>query len=139
MNYEVIREAMVLCNKYTKKDIYKMYSEEFQEETLEDKIVGLVSNYYNVSTEQVLGRSRKREIIDARHISAYFLYKHSNLKSIKAVATYMRKSCHSTVINSRNIVEGMMYDEKWKNTCEFIEEEILKFKNIKSSKELSNT
>lgn len=67
-----------------------------------DEIVMEVCKYYGITVTQLLGRSRKKEIKDPRHVASYILCKCGY--SLKAVGKILGNRDHTTIINSRDRV-----------------------------------
>ena len=49
-----------------------------------DRIIDVVAGYYNLTTDEMLAKSRKRYIVQARQITMYFLKKYTKL-SLKQI------------------------------------------------------
>lgn len=67
-----------------------------------DEIVMEVCKYYGITVAQLLGRSRKKEIKNPRHVASYILCKCGY--SLKAVGKILGNRDHTTIINSRDRV-----------------------------------
>lgn len=61
-----------------------------------------ISKYYGVAIGDLLGRSRKKEIKNPRHVACYVLCKCGY--SLKAVGKILGNRDHTTIINSRDRV-----------------------------------
>ena len=72
-----------------------------------DEILLEVSKYYGITVTQILGRSRKKEIKNPRHIVCYILTKRGY--SLSTVGKIMGRD-HSTIINSRDWVIYNLYE-----------------------------
>jgi chromosomal replication initiator protein len=77
-----------------------------KEETFEH-ILNEVSIHSNISIEDILGRSRKTEIMYARHLLAYTMYR-TGLFSLKGIGLKIGGRNHATVINSRRKVKDLL-------------------------------
>lgn len=73
-------------------------------------------NQVPIPYSAIVGKSRKREIVDCRHFIAYALYTIEKM-SLNSAGEMLGGRDHSTVINSRNTVEDLCdVDSKWENT-----------------------
>jgi len=66
--------------------------------TVQD-ILGKVCDHFNVSQEAVCGKSRKREIVEARQVTMFLAQKHTNL-SATSIGKQVANRDHSTVLHS---------------------------------------
>lgn len=72
-----------------------------------DEIIDVVSQYYKVPVEQIMGRKRSSSIVLPRHICIFLIRKYSDL-SLKEIAEKMNRKDHSTIIHSVNKIEKMI-------------------------------
>lgn len=91
-----------------------------------DLIVDTVGKYYKVLKRDILGKTRKKEIIIARHISMMMIRLHLEL-SLEEIGKYFKKD-HSTVVNALKKLENQENDSSIKNAFSFLNEEIYKLK-----------
>jgi chromosomal replication initiator protein DnaA len=70
-------------------------------------IINTVSAYYGLSKQQVMTKSRTKNIINARHISMFLCRKHLDM-SYKRIADIFNKCDHSTVISACEKIEGFI-------------------------------
>ena len=81
-----------------------------QRQSLCSEIIDKVCAYYGVSTEEVIGRSRFKEIVMARHMAIYIIRNKVKLK-LKATGMLFNRD-HTTVIHAiQNINNLLCYDE----------------------------
>ncbi|MBR3100805.1 MAG: chromosomal replication initiator protein DnaA [Muribaculaceae bacterium] len=73
-------------------------------------IAEVVANHYNIDTEQLYGKSRKREISDARQLLMYFAKKETQLSSTNIGLRLSRN--HATVLHACKQIEQRMSVEK---------------------------
>ncbi|MCP3660596.1 MAG: chromosomal replication initiator protein DnaA [Bacteroidetes bacterium] len=71
----------------------------------------LVSEYMQISEEEMRGSSRKKEIVIARQLAMY-LSKNYTSHSLKSIGEYFGGKHHSTVIHAMQAVEDMLATEK---------------------------
>lgn len=69
-----------------------------------------VSNYYNIDSEQIFTKSRKREISDARQMIMFLAKKHAKM-SLTAIGTRLSRN-HATVLYACNNIEDRLPVEK---------------------------
>jgi len=62
--------------------------------------VAFSSRQYEVKPEDILGRSRKREIVEARHATMYTLLKFGLFRTYQSCAAYLNRD-HATAMNSK--------------------------------------
>lgn len=72
-----------------------------------DTVIKIVANDYELTPEDLIGPSRRADIVQARHIAAHFLYMHTGL-SYRGVALSLGRNDHSTAINAVQNVERLM-------------------------------
>ena len=85
----------------------------------------MVCNYFNISMEQMLSRSRKGDIVTARHISMYLSRKLTK-SSLVAIGDKCGKKDHATVLHACKSVENSCEINKdYRNNVEMIEKRIL--------------
>ena len=76
-----------------------------------DEIVNTVCNQFNVSPEEVGGKSRKRNLVVARQVSMYLAQKHTKMPASR-IGQLIAGRDHSTVLHSCEKVEQRMKTEK---------------------------
>lgn len=72
-----------------------------------DEIQKMVCNFYNVPYVDLLSKTRKREIVQARQITMYLAKKYTK-SSLKAIGEHFSGKDHTTVIHSCQTVENLM-------------------------------
>lgn len=75
-----------------------------------EKIAETVANHYNIDTELLYGKSRKREISDARQLVMYFAKKDTQLSSTNIGMRLQRN--HATVLHACKQIEQRLSLEK---------------------------
>jgi chromosomal replication initiator protein len=78
----------------------------FKELSIDD-IQKMVCNFYNVPYNDLLTKTRKREIVQARQITMYFAKKFTR-SSLKTIGEHFTGKDHTTVIHSCQTVENLM-------------------------------
>jgi len=76
-----------------------------------DEIVNTVCNQFNVSPEEVGGKSMKRNLVVARQVSMYLAQKHTKMPASR-IGQLIAGRDHSTVLHSCEKVEQRMKAEK---------------------------
>lgn len=74
-------------------------------------IIKTCCEYYDVKQEEVIGKSRKREVTQPRQISMYFAKQFTNLPLTKIGEAFGGRD-HSTVIHSCSVVQNLMDTEE---------------------------
>ena len=82
----------------------------FKEVSL-DKIVEEVSNIYNISQEDIYGKSRKAEIVQARQLSIYLAQLHTQL-SVSKIGLLIGNKNHATVLHSIKAIKNRLKTDK---------------------------
>jgi len=85
--------------------IQQSYSE--PEELTVDGVIRVVAEFYGVSSEDIYGRNRSREISAARQVAMYIAYKQCNL-SLPQIGDAFGGRNHSTVLYSCERVEDLI-------------------------------
>ena len=76
-----------------------------------DDIIESVCGYFNVSVEEVNGKSRKRNLVVARQVSMYLAQKHTKMPASR-IGKLIAGRDHSTVLHSCEKVEERMKIDK---------------------------
>ena len=76
-----------------------------------DYIKRVVCSYYNLSEEQLLAKTRKREIVQARYLSMYFAKMFTKC-SLTGIGTQIGKKDHATVLYACKTVNNLMATDK---------------------------
>ncbi|ULB35610.1 MULTISPECIES: chromosomal replication initiator protein DnaA [Proteiniphilum] len=69
------------------------------------KIQDTVSEFYNVKNELIQSASRKREIVQARQVTMFFIKKHTEL-SLSQIGVQVGNRNHATVLHACNTVKN---------------------------------
>ncbi len=69
------------------------------------KIQDTVSEYFNVKKELIQSASRKREIVQARQVTMYFIKKHTEL-SLSQIGVQVGNRNHATVLHACNTIKN---------------------------------
>ncbi len=84
----------------------------------------LAAKHFNINPENLLGKTRKKDIVIARQMAMYLSKKYTNL-SLKSIGEYYGKKHHTTVLHAIESIENMMkVDEIIKSTLNSMIEEI---------------
>ena len=106
------------------KEVVKNFVSQVNKEITIDFIQKIVAEHFNISVEQIQGKTRKRAIVEARQL-AMFLAKKLTGKSLKAIGDSFGGRDHSTVIYSCRTVNDLMgNDMVLKNTVIDLEKKI---------------
>lgn len=94
-----------------------------REMTIEN-IQKLVCDYYHVSYDRLLTKTRKREVVLARQITMYFAKKFTK-QSLKTIGDHFGGFDHTTVIHSCQTVENLMEtDTEYKENLMEIQQKV---------------
>ena len=90
---------------------------------MNDKIIQTVCRKWNVSIDDVCGRSRKQEVVYTRMIIAYFLRQYTTLSTTKIGRLINRD--HSTIIHYLKTYDSeFRFNKDFRNFAESIKEEL---------------
>jgi hypothetical protein len=74
-----------------------------------DRIIAAVAIAYNVTPEEIRGRSRKKNIAWVRHHVTWELYTKRSDLSLVTIAVVTNRVCHTSVINSVDAFKKNMH------------------------------
>jgi len=98
-------------------------------------IVNIVKDKLGVN---VLVKSRKKEIVEARQIIIYLLRKYTGL-SLKNITEYVYLTDHATVIHHLNVFEGFLeHDERLQSLMQYFEEKITEYYQNKHNENVNS-
>ncbi|EIE41007.1 chromosomal replication initiation protein [Mycoplasmopsis canis UF31] len=103
------------------KNIFKDYFSSFIAPTPEI-IVKAVSNYYKVNTREIMGKTRKKEIVIARHIAIILMDNLLNMSSTE-IGKYLNKD-HTTILNALKKSKNDTPDSSLKLTLDEIKNKL---------------
>lgn len=83
-----------------------------QSEVTIDKVRTAVCEYFNLTGEDLVSRSRKRQIVQARQIAMYLCRSLVNNCSLTTIGDEIGGKDHATVVHSCNIVADLMLTDK---------------------------
>lgn len=111
--------------KIAAKTIESIVEKASQEITLDlDQIQQVVGKYFEMPLEELISKSRKKNIVSARQIAMYFCNKYTD-DSLKVIGKYFGKRDHSTVIHACKSVEKKTdADECYKQMLEDVEQKV---------------
>ncbi len=90
-----------------------------------DDIIDKVCNHFNVSAQDVSGKSRKRDLVVARQVSMYLAQKYTKMPAAR-IGKLVAGRDHSTVIHScEKVSERMKIDRKFCDEVSSIENSFL--------------
>lgn len=75
-----------------------------KETLVPDDIIEYVAKYYKVAKKDILGKSRKKDIVLARHISMWLIRSQIDI-SLEQIGTIFGNRDHSTVVNALNKID----------------------------------
>jgi chromosomal replication initiator protein len=93
------------------KKVLKNFVKTSSKEITIDAIQKMVCDYFDVSYEKLLQKTRKREIVQARQISMYYA-KDLTKSSLKTIGMHFGGRDHSTVIHACQTVNDLMETDK---------------------------
>lgn len=106
------------------KEILKNLVHPIETEVNIDFIQKSVADYFELSLEQLVDKSRKKEIVIARQLGMYFAKEYTNL-SLQTIGQYFGKRDHSTVIHAINCVNDLIEtDRKFKKSYQDLQKKL---------------
>lgn len=86
------------------------------------QVIKVVCDFFSLDRKDLLGKSRKQELIAPRHITIYLIRKNSN-ESFPLIGKIMGGKDHSTILHSfRKIENDLLSDESLKRDVDEIQE-----------------
>ena len=101
---ELYHQDIDLC---AAKDILRDMIEDYQVQPEIEEIQCSIAQYYGISAELLSEKTRKREIVIARHMAMYFC-KELTAHSLKSIGLRFGGRDHSTVIHAYKTIENRM-------------------------------
>ena len=74
-------------------------------------IIETVANHYRLSYSELIQRTRKREIVEARQVAAHLLKSNTNL-SLQAIGKLLGDRNHATIVHSIKEVNNLLETNK---------------------------
>lgn len=91
-----------------------------------NRVLNTICSYYKISKKDLIGKSRKKEFITARHMAIWLIKKINNLSYVE-IGNLFNNRDHSTIISAIKNIERLMINNKTvKIAAEKIEEKIKK-------------
>ena len=108
--------SATLCNEEITKELVErvtgnIVSEEHSEVTM-DKVQEVVCEYFNITRETLLSKSRKRQIVQARQIAMYMSRNLIGGCSLSTIGMELGGKDHATVLHACNTVSDLMSTDK---------------------------
>lgn len=72
-----------------------------------NRIIEKVASYYSITETQMKSKSRRRQVVTARHLCIYFLRLNTQL-SLKYIGNLFGGRDHTTVLNSLSVVKSQL-------------------------------
>ncbi|MCE9643217.1 MAG: chromosomal replication initiator protein DnaA [Candidatus Andersenbacteria bacterium] len=89
-----------------------------------EEIISAVSSYYNISHEELCGKSRKKEIVRPRQVAMYILRRESNM-SFPSIGEHFSGRDHTTAMHACEKIEKLIdNDEELSQEISFLRERI---------------
>ncbi len=88
------------------------------------EIISAVSSYYNISSDELCGKSRKKEIVRPRQVAMYILRRESNM-SFPSIGEHFSGRDHTTAMHACEKIEKLIdNDEELSQEISFLRERI---------------
>ena len=90
-----------------------------------DRILEIIATYYGLNKTEILGRSRRKEVVLARHISMWMIRNITN-RTYKEIGVFFKGKDHSTVMNAIDKIDYQMkINETIKTALKLIKAKIM--------------
>ena len=121
------------------KDILRDMMEDYQVRLEIEDIQRLVAQFYGLAPELLSAKSRKREIVTARHVAMYFS-KQLTTHSLKSIGLRFGGRDHSTVIHACNTIDDRIsLEPAFKTEIGEIEQKLERQSSARSPKRMRMT
>jgi chromosomal replication initiation ATPase DnaA len=87
-------------------------------------IIELVSLHFGVSVEDIIGKCRKRELVEARHVAIYLIKKIYRKITLQSLGSFFAQMHHATVLHAMKMYHVIIQDSTIANNCFKIEQKI---------------
>ena len=88
-----------------------VFTPQKQQVVMPTHIMNACSNMFGIAVEEIVGTSRRRQLVTARHIAMYVMRELTDL-SFPAIATEFGDRDHTTVIHAVNKIKQMMSEKQ---------------------------
>lgn len=89
------------------KEALKEKDEQKKEDIDSEKIISVVSDYFNISKTDIIGKKKNKEIVEARMVAIYLVYDILNLPLINIGQIFGGRD-HTTIIYSRDKIMALI-------------------------------
>ena len=90
-----------------------------------NQIISCACEHYKVKEEDVLGKSRKANVVIVRQMSMYLAHKHTNMTASK-IGIYVGNRDHATVLHGIKAIDGRLgVDQKLRQDLEELESKLI--------------
>lgn len=109
---------------YTKKILHDIIDQTHHKTIGTKQIIETVSSYYNLSTDHICGKSRKKEIVRPRQVAMYLLRRENNM-SFPSIGEYFGGRDHTTAMHACYKIEKLLeHDEELVQEINFLKERL---------------
>jgi chromosomal replication initiator protein len=109
---------------YAKKVLSDLIDQSHRKVISTKHIIDIVSVYYNLSTDQICGKRRNKEIVRPRQIAMYLLRK-ENKMSFPSIGEYFGGRDHTTAMHACEKIEKLLeHDEELGQEINFLRERL---------------
>jgi chromosomal replication initiator protein len=109
---------------YTKKILSDIFDQSARKTIGTRQIIEAVSNYYNLSIDDICGKCRKKEIVKPRQVAMYLLRKENNM-SFPSIGEYFGGRDHTTAMHACDKIEKLLeHNEELTQEVNFLRERL---------------
>jgi chromosomal replication initiator protein len=93
------------------KEIFASHTEEMKNSLTPEKIISIVCDYFNISTNDITGKKKNKEIVEPRMISIYLIDKYLSIPLKKIGETFGGRD-HTTIMHARDKISSDLKTNK---------------------------
>jgi len=93
------------------KKVLKNLTKEKKIEQTPERIINLVAQYFNLNEKAIKAKTRKREVVTARHFAMYYLKSLTNM-SLTSIGQLFGGKDHATVLYASKVVNDLSVTDK---------------------------
>ena len=98
-----------------------------QKDLSPDKILDIIADYFNIKTEEITNKSRKKKVVKPRQIAFYLLRSEVDM-SYPEIGSFMGGRDHSTAIYAyKKIKKELKLSDELTNQVKFIREKLVDY------------
>ena len=93
------------------KEIFASHTEEIKNSLTPERIIAIVCDYFNISTSDITGKKKNKEVVEPRMISIYLIDKYLSIPLKKIGETFGGRD-HTTIMHARDKISADLKTNK---------------------------